>query len=74
MTSSVALLCFNVTSYYKTDFELIYVHDLIIIISIIMNIINILCNYSLFIMSFSDYFEFKERMDFDEMSHDRKND
>lgn len=57
----------------KSTFELTYYHNLVNYSCILMNIFNMLCNYVLFGMSFSDYFEFKEKVDYDELYIDRKN-
>jgi hypothetical protein len=69
MTSSLALLCFNISIYLKSNFEMTEMHLIINIFCIFMNIINIICNYILFGMSFSDYFEYKEKIDYEEMKH-----
>ena len=70
MTSAVGLMCFNISSYSKSSFELIHNHLIIIYVCFVMNVINVLCNYYLFGMSFNDYFEYKESLDYDEMMDD----
>jgi hypothetical protein len=73
MTSSMALLCFNLSIYFKLNFEITEMHLIGNVFCIIFNIINVICNYILFGMSFSDYFEYKESIDFKEMNIEKKN-
>jgi hypothetical protein len=71
-TASLASLIFWFSINHKTDFYLLLIHSIIHYIAIFLNIASSLANFYLFVLSFNDYFEYKEKNDYDELMENRR--